>query len=233
MSSASVERVFPYLFIGYTNGNPIDLTLRIAAPQLEQGAFATSYIPTASAAATRAADSAVVTPISSFYNQAEGTLFAEGIAQNDVKLNPWVVSLQNAPATSFIGIRNRPSISEFNINTSTESPTAQAAISVGTTNNTRLIAAFKTDDAVFYANGSAGTPDTSLVMPNNIDRLLAGQAGSNYLNGTVAKIAYYPTRLSNNRLRALTQLILLCCITNITNFLLKETSLTSMNGLKG
>jgi hypothetical protein len=37
----------------------------------------TSYIPTTSAAATRSADSAVVTPISSFYNQSEGTLFAE------------------------------------------------------------------------------------------------------------------------------------------------------------
>jgi len=39
-----------------SSGNTVDMTLRIGLPQLEQGAFATSVIPTTTAAATRAAD---------------------------------------------------------------------------------------------------------------------------------------------------------------------------------
>jgi hypothetical protein len=69
-----------FFALTHDSGAAIDITLRIAAPQLELGAFPTSYIPTTTAAATRSADSAVVTPISSFYNQSEGTLFAEVLA---------------------------------------------------------------------------------------------------------------------------------------------------------
>ena len=43
------------------SGAAIDITLRIGLPQLEQGAFATSVIPTTSATATRAADVASIT----------------------------------------------------------------------------------------------------------------------------------------------------------------------------
>jgi hypothetical protein len=77
LTNASTVRVSMQFLGTVADGATIDITLRIAAPQLELGAFPTSYIPTTSAAATRSADSAVVTPISSFYNQSEGTLFAE------------------------------------------------------------------------------------------------------------------------------------------------------------
>jgi len=47
--------------------------------QLEAGAFPTSYIPTTTATATRAADVASITgtAFSSFYNQTQGTVFAD------------------------------------------------------------------------------------------------------------------------------------------------------------
>lgn len=54
--SASVEQVRHKLQFDTTVGQPIDVTFRIALPQLEQGAFPTSPIITTTAAATRAAD---------------------------------------------------------------------------------------------------------------------------------------------------------------------------------
>jgi hypothetical protein len=54
-----------------------DVTLRIGLPQLEQGAFATSVIPTTTTALTRAADVASVNTLSPWYNQTEGSVYVE------------------------------------------------------------------------------------------------------------------------------------------------------------
>jgi hypothetical protein len=54
-------------------------SIYIAGPQLEEGAFATSYIPTTSAAVTRAGDFASITGsnFSSWYNLVQGTFGAQ------------------------------------------------------------------------------------------------------------------------------------------------------------
>lgn len=58
--------------------------------QLEAGAFPTAYIPTTSAAATRAADSLIVPVTSDWFNPAEGTFLVEAIAS----LGPPLTGLQ-------------------------------------------------------------------------------------------------------------------------------------------
>src|SRR5215475_8483418 len=74
-NQATIAFLTPQLQIGVTNGQAIDVTLRIGLPQLEQASFASSPIPTSGAAVTRQVDNASM-PIPS-YNVAEGTIYAD------------------------------------------------------------------------------------------------------------------------------------------------------------
>lgn len=62
LTDAATAYVRPQLLIGHTAGSPIDITLRIGLPQLEQGRAASSPIKTSGATVTRAADISVSPP---------------------------------------------------------------------------------------------------------------------------------------------------------------------------
>ena len=55
-ANASTAFVQPGLYISITNGAAYDFTIRIAAPQMELGAYATTWVPTTTTAVTRIAD---------------------------------------------------------------------------------------------------------------------------------------------------------------------------------
>jgi hypothetical protein len=183
--------------------------------QLEAGAFPTSYIPTTTAAATRAADSAVVTPISSFYNQNEGTLFAEAsyAAVGSATSSSNRVSLHVDDTTS----NNRYLV--YNLGTNGAgggaiivSGATQANLSIGSTEvpaNTpvRLALSYKTDDVIAAKNGTLSSADTSASLPSvthfRIGRTHAPTGAAN-INGHIHKLAYWPKRLTNTLLEQLT-----------------------------
>lgn len=210
-SSASTAFTFSFIAIAYTSGNPIDLTLRIAAPQLEQGAFATSYIPTTTAAATRSSDSAVVTPISSFYNQAEGTFVAEATYFGKVPaVFSRIFSIGNTTAGDpdrwFWGFNDANTnhliqhftagVFDFGISFATSAGTVYKVASAIALNNARAA-----------QNGSLlGSDDTSVGAPSNKTHMVIGGSPSGAAGAALhfRKIAYYPRRLSNALLEQLT-----------------------------
>jgi hypothetical protein len=206
-NNASITHVRPLLEVSYATGQAIDFTLRIAAPQLEQGAFPTSYIPTTTAAATRAADSAVVTPISSFYNQAEGTLFAEGSAGGAANNNAALVSVDDASANERIQLRRNKSAGQANAVVS-DGGVLQANILTGTwTSDTavqKVIAAYKADDIAIALNGATPATDTATTLPTVTQMVIGFGQNSQHVNGHIRKIAYWPRRLSNTLLQQLT-----------------------------
>jgi hypothetical protein len=77
LASATTARVTPLIQFILTNGATYDFTIRIAAPQMELGANATTWVPTTTAAVTRIADAASKTGVSSLIGQTEGTMFVD------------------------------------------------------------------------------------------------------------------------------------------------------------
>lgn len=211
-TNATVERVMPFFGIDYTSGSPINFTLRIAAPQLEQGAFATSYIPTTSAAVSRGADVAVVTPISLFYNQSEGTLFAEHSVYSfgGSGAFPRVLDFNNnTDDNDFIRFRYVQSTSNFGIVVA-NGGVLQVGMGTGTLSLNSVYKSavgLKADDYIFYNNNSLIATDNSGSMPIGLTHMCIGRqrtSAFSLLNGHIRKIAYYPKRLSNETLRSLT-----------------------------
>jgi hypothetical protein len=204
MSDATVVRARGTVEIQYTNSNPIDLTLRIAAPQLEQGAFPTSYIPTTTAAATRSADSAVVTPISSFWNQAEGTMFvefqAQTLTQDTGSTSRRILQADDGSTAIFITQNGTNDSLQFARTGGDWNFTLGSSI----TSNTRAILGFAANNVNGAVNGTDGTDDTSAAIPS-VTTLRIGRAVTNgRFQGHIRKIAYWPKRLTNTLLEQLT-----------------------------
>jgi len=206
-TSASVDRVRMSYGVSYTNGNPIDLTLRIAAPQLEQGAFATSYIPTTTAAVPRSADSAVVTPISSFYNQSEGTLFAEAGARGiGLVANP-ILALHNTVDNAITTERwadNRSLATGVNAGGVRQESMDSDVDTWPFGQTVKFSFAYKVNDLARSLNGGSVAVDTTASLPSAATEMTIGQ---NLLggrtNGHIRKIAYWPKRLTNTLLEQL------------------------------
>lgn len=169
--------------------------------QLEAGAFPTSYIPTTSAAVTRSADSAVVTPISSFYNASEGTLFADyrtgagtpvaaalviDDGTNDNRVGLFLATAQVAIGASFTSF-------------GTITPTANTVF--------KSVIGYKANDHAASANSAAVSTNTAAGVPTGLTTLgIGAEAGGQFAQpcGHIRKIAYYPKRLSNALLQSLT-----------------------------
>jgi hypothetical protein len=74
---ATVAFAQPLVYFNLTNGAAYDFTIRIAAPQMELGAYATTFIPTTTAAVTRLGEIGSKTGVSSLIGQTQGTIFVD------------------------------------------------------------------------------------------------------------------------------------------------------------
>jgi hypothetical protein len=180
--------------------------------QFENLTFPTSYIPTTTAQVTRAADNATMTGtnFSSWYNSAQGTFYIE-YAHSAVGGNGRrVISVNSTINTSdFIDVLyGIGAIADGTYMTSTGVSGAinNNIITPRPTTFTKLGIAFANNDYQAYASGSSAGSDTSFLMPVNMNQMGIGCSpnGSNQMDGWIKKIAYYPSRLTNAQLQALT-----------------------------
>jgi hypothetical protein len=208
---ATVNAVNMGVRFSVTSGQPIDITLRIGLPQLEQGAFATSVIPTTTAAATRTADVATMVGanFSNWYNQTEGTLFAEAatLELGTTSGGAFVITASDGGGNNTHRIF-RQSDSQPVMQTITGGA-AQTTFGFGanwtTTAPRKLVYAYKLNDFAGSVDASAVQTDTSGTLPStNALSIGSDPAGGTQLNGWVRRIAYFPRRLANSELQTVT-----------------------------
>lgn len=204
-STASYIEIWPRSTAGgasSTTGNGTDGAL-IWGVQLETGSFATSYTPTTTSSSVRSASVCQLagTGFSGIWNSSEGTLVIEGDS---------VAS----GTTPFVCLDDNTSSERIEIYGSGTDPkilvvdggSTQVDIDAGTISNGtafKLAFAYKLNDFAVSLNGGAVATDTAGTLPT-VDRLRIGsnQAG-NYLNGHIARLRYYPIRLTNAKLQEL------------------------------
>jgi hypothetical protein len=209
LNNASTGFVTQFVTILCASGAAIDITLRIGLPQLELGAFATSVIPTTTTALTRNADVASMTGtnFSSWYNASEGTLYVEAQLQGVGGLAPAaLVSIDDVTTNNRIILRRSLVAGTANFRFVSSAGSIDANLLSGSnTGLNKMIAAFKAGDQQSANNGTLFTGITPVASLPIVTRLAIGDGpGSTPASGTIRRIAYYPTRLPNSTLQALT-----------------------------
>jgi hypothetical protein len=178
--------------------------------QLEAGAFPTSYIPTTTGAATRAAD-AVSLATTGWYDAAGGTVFAEG-GPGYIPTGSAIaalVSLDDGTSSERIQLRRSDATGGFASAIMVDGGVIQASLffaggSWADAVSRKLALAFAVNDVNFSVNGALATPDTSASLPTPTQIQIGNGADLAYLNGHIKRIAYWPARLANATIQSIT-----------------------------
>jgi hypothetical protein len=207
---------------GTTNGATAGARIEVIGPvvgapsgtvfwgaQLEAGAFPTSYIPTTTATATRSADLASITGtnFSSWVSASTHTLFAEIQRSSAVNVNTLVAALSDGTTNNRISLRldaNGTTSTFVGVNSGTLDGVVQVTTGVAGS-VIRQAGAAEVNNYQLAANGMLGTADTTALIPT-VDQLEIGQvAATAQFNGTIRRLTYWPQRLPNNSLVAITR----------------------------
>ena len=193
------QEVLVSLVIGQT----FDFTIRIAAPQMELGAYATTWVPTTTAAVTRIADTASKTGISSLIGQTAGTIFADlsYIATSTASARWFNVfgTTQNIALASN-GINQIRVITNALSDTLSTAPTSNTGIKIAFAYNNSGVVCFINGTQYTLTNGG-GQVMTSLTSIA-FDLSLA----TGVVEAKINQAALFPTRLTNAQLAQMTTL---------------------------
>jgi hypothetical protein len=180
--------------------------------QLEAGSFATSYIPTTTGSVVRSADVCSITgaDFTSFYNQSEGTLFADvfGLMTDLLVGNRGFAVITDGTYNNAIGIYKAANAALIRAEGTTGNmPQFALTNAYAQFTQYKVALGVKTNDTNAAFNGSLKTTDTSVTLPSTMNKLefrdptaAAGGQPSCHL----AAIRYYRKRLPNAKLVALT-----------------------------
>jgi hypothetical protein len=175
--------------------------------QFEAGAFSTSFIPTVASQVTRSADSASMTGtnFSSWFNQAQGTLYAETRQVPSVYTGIMALSASNLTRIGLYKFSNNIVYTDAAIVS-----VNQAAFNLGTVSTQVFYKAsfsYQTNNFAGSLNGATAVTGSTGTVPPSLTYLTIGQpVDSTTVTGsqTIKKIAYYPVACTSAQLQGVT-----------------------------
>jgi hypothetical protein len=180
--------------------------------QLEAGSFPTSYIPTTTSTATRAADVAQITGanFSSWYRQDEGTIFSDSTSTHSATQILVNIGASTAiSVSSAISIASNLSSSQKRVRVRDSSSVDQASLAFGSSSSgsrMRVAVAIRANDFAASLDGGTALTDLSGTVPT-VALMEIGSAPSAVSLGVQChrRLAVWPQRLPNPTLQAMTQ----------------------------
>ncbi len=197
-----------YLIVTSNGGTTVNYigsgqSIFVYGAQLELGAYPTTYIPTTTASATRIADTATKTDISSLIGQSEGVMFAEvsGLSNDTVRLaisdgtnnNNIYIELSSG-AISTVG--RVSGINQFAISSSQT-----------ITNLNKIAVKYKQNDFALWINGvKVGTDTSGSTYSANTLNAVKFDRGDGFVPfyGHIKQMILFTTALTDSQLVALT-----------------------------
>ena len=170
--------------------------------QLEEGSVSTSVIPTSGSPVTRASDNLVISgsDFSDFYNQSEGTFYAESNTRRADGV-PFIVEVENG-GSNRIYLYHGTTTARAHVKTG---GTTQADFSLGNRPAVGVLSrgalSYKTNDIEGSLDGGSVIGDTSATIPTTINRFNLGtrfgQSDTYKLNGHIKRLIYWPYHSDN------------------------------------
>lgn len=211
-----------YVLLEVTSGTPIDLFLRVAAPQFEvltqshSGRGASSFIPTSTSSVTRSADrvNSYSTGFSSWFNNTQGTF----VTSSSTKVEPQgyatvigVAPIGSVNGTDSIEVYHLGGGNQARFNFDIGGTTTWAANPVParnvSNNSVKLAASYSPTLRAFAANSPAGNGFVANTTPATYRAMGYAYIGSRnndlFLNGTIKSLKYYRKALSNSAIQTL------------------------------
>lgn len=194
------------VFTPAADGLTLTISGSISSPQLEAGIAASSYVPTSATAMVRENDIATVS-LGAWFNVAEGTLVFEG-SMASAQANDRIVEIDNGASTTRLSILwnsvlGKPQFQVW------EAGVLQAAIapsgnSIDPAIPFRVAMAYKANDFGVSLNGGSVVTDTSGALATGLSTMRLGRSVSGAQGLMLAeRMVYYPTRLSDAEVQAL------------------------------
>lgn len=223
----------PYYQWNVPYNTSFDVTIRIGLPQMEEGSFATSAIPTTDQGKTRTADNVTMTGtnFTDWFNSSEGTLYAsasilgKNIHTTGVEYPNGICKVSDTESDhkfsrvlyfggnidpERVSFGNRDSITLDNLyeNNFGDIQSNQYYKVCG--------AYINNDEQALCLNGGIIRSNEKVINPPTPNQFLIGTGYNGaivdapygdemYLNGHISKLTYYPSRLPNDQLQSLTK----------------------------
>jgi hypothetical protein len=172
--------------------------------QLEAGAFATSYIPTTTAAVTRNADVATMTGtnFSDWFNATEGAVSVTFDMAGPVSVGRYMCTFSDGTNNNRLEIRY--ATNEVFVFSGNVFQTQLSVTDVVANQITTITASYKANSFAAASLGLTPATSGSGAVPTGVNKFSIGcsSLSGSQLGGHIQKISYWPQRITNNETQA-------------------------------